>query len=163
MDRVAPTLPDGDDRLCFPPVPPPPSSGTEKKESGDHRHSRRCRPSGKPSLISSHAHHPADAPTAIKSSPRLVRKICQSSASSEWKKKIRRRSTGSACVRSIIVLRSATVPPCRAPRTKNRSPTSTRRSWRATSSRQSPARQAHYGSPIRKPRQRLLAIAPARS
>ena len=36
-----------------------------KKESGGHRHSRRCRPSGKPSSNSSHAHHPADALTAL--------------------------------------------------------------------------------------------------
>ena len=31
LRRLAPTLPDGDDRLRFPPVPPPQSSGTEKK------------------------------------------------------------------------------------------------------------------------------------
>ena len=80
MDRVTSTLPDGDDRLRFPPVSPPQSSGTEKKESEDHRHSRPCRPSGKPFLTSSHGHRQGDALTATKSSLSPSRTICQSSA-----------------------------------------------------------------------------------
>src|SRR6056297_1714253 len=48
------------------------------------------------------------------------------------------RLTLSFAVGSIIFLRSATDPPCRARRTKNRSPTSAPRSWRARSSRRSP-------------------------
>ena len=44
LDRVAPTRLDDHDRLCIPSIPPPLSSGTEKKESGDRRHNRACPP-----------------------------------------------------------------------------------------------------------------------
>ena len=40
-----------------------------KKESGDHRHNRACRPSGKPSSTSSPGLHPGDARTVRNSSP----------------------------------------------------------------------------------------------
>ncbi len=51
------------------------------------------------------------------------------------------RASGKPCERSIIVLRSATAPPCRALRTKNRSPASVRQSWRGASLRRSPVPQ----------------------
>ena len=53
-----------------------------KKEQGGHRHSRRCRPSGKPSLILSYDHRPHDALTAINPSPSLLLENCQSRARS---------------------------------------------------------------------------------
>ena len=80
LDRVTPTRLDDHDRLRLPPIPPPQSSGTEKKESGDHRHNRACRPSGKPSSTSSHGLHPGDARTVRNSSPTHANQICQSSA-----------------------------------------------------------------------------------
>ena len=52
-----------------------------KKKSGDRRHNRACRPSGKPSSTSSHGLHPGDAPTARNSSPTPSKPNCQSSAS----------------------------------------------------------------------------------
>jgi hypothetical protein len=67
---------------AFPPIPPPQSSGTEKKESGDRRHNRACRPSGKPSSTSSHGLHPGDAPTVRNSSPTPSKPNCQRSANS---------------------------------------------------------------------------------
>ena len=72
LDRITPTRLDDDDRLRLPPIPPPQSSGTEKKESGDRRHSRACRPSGKPSSTSSHGLRPGDART-VRSSSRTRR------------------------------------------------------------------------------------------
>ena len=82
LDRVTPTRLDDHDRLRLPPIPPPQSSGTEKKESGDRRHNRACRPSGKPSSTSSHGLHPGDAPTVRNSSPTPPNLNCQSSARS---------------------------------------------------------------------------------
>jgi len=63
------------------------------------------------------------------------------------------RVTGSACVRSIIVLRSATVQPCRAPGQK----TINQRLH------VDPALPVRFGYPIRKPRQRLLALFDSQS
>src|SRR5882757_2618121 len=69
-----------DDRLRLPPIPPPKSSGTEKKESQDRHHNRACRPSGKPSSNSSHDLHPDDALTVKGSFQIPLNQECQSSA-----------------------------------------------------------------------------------
>ena len=50
-----------------------------KKESGDRRRNRPCRPSGKLSLTSSHDLHPSDAPTTRKFSAIPPPTNCQSS------------------------------------------------------------------------------------
>ena len=84
LDRVTPTRFDDHDRLRLPPIPPHQSSGTERKESGDRRHNRACRPSGKPSSTCSHGLHPGDAPTARNSSPTSSKPNCQSSASGSF-------------------------------------------------------------------------------
>ena len=81
LDGITPTRLDDDDRLRLPPIPPPQSSGTEKKESEDRRHNQACRPSGKPSSTSSHGLHPGDALTVRNSSPTPSNLNCQSSAS----------------------------------------------------------------------------------
>ena len=62
-------------------IPPPQGRGTEKKESGDRRHNRACRPSGKPFSTSSHGLHPGDARTVRNSSSTTAKLNCQSSAS----------------------------------------------------------------------------------
>jgi SRSO17 transposase len=69
------------DCIRLSPIPPPQSSGAEKKESVDRRHNQPCRPSGKPSLISSLGHHPSDVLIAISYSPKPANINCQSSAS----------------------------------------------------------------------------------
>src|SRR5664279_5379005 len=81
LDRVTPARLDDHDRLRLPPIPPPQSRGTEKKESGDRRHNQACRPSGKPSSTSLLGLHPGNAPTVRNSSPTPSNLICQSSAS----------------------------------------------------------------------------------
>ncbi len=62
--------------------PPPQSSGAEKKESEDRRHTPACRPSGKPFSTSSHEHHPCDALTVKSFSHTPPKPTCQSSARS---------------------------------------------------------------------------------
>src|ERR1019366_7104075 len=65
----------------LPPIPPPQSSGTEKKESQDRRHNQACRPSGKRSSTSSHDLHP-DAVLTVTCSFQISPSLkCQSSAS----------------------------------------------------------------------------------
>src|SRR5271168_4581608 len=81
LDGVTPTCLDDDDRLRLPPIPPPQSSGTEKKESQDRHHSRACLPSGKPSSTSSCNLHPCDALIVKCSSLKPLNPKCQSSAS----------------------------------------------------------------------------------
>src|SRR3546814_13021775 len=68
LDGTTPTYLDDNDCLRFPPVPPPPGRGTEKKESRDHRRSRACQPLGRQFSTSSHALHRYDALTAKGSS-----------------------------------------------------------------------------------------------
>src|SRR5450755_4084503 len=82
LDGITSTRVDDDDRLRFPPIPPPQSSGTEKNESQDRHHNQACRPSGKRSSTSSHDLHPDNVLTvtcSLQISPSLK---CQSSASS---------------------------------------------------------------------------------
>src|SRR3546814_1531860 len=64
LDGTTPTYLDDNDCLRFPPVPPPPGRGTEKKESRDHRRSRACQPLGRQFSTSSPALHRYDALTA---------------------------------------------------------------------------------------------------
>src|ERR1035437_977156 len=81
LDGITSTRVDDDDRLRLPPIPPPQSSGTEKKESQDRLHNQACRPSGKRSSTSSHDLHPDNVLTvtySLQISPSLK---CQSSAS----------------------------------------------------------------------------------
>src|SRR3546814_19945948 len=63
LDGTTPTYLDDNDCLRFPPVPPPPGRGTEKKESRDHRRSRACQPLGRHFSTSSHALPRSDALT----------------------------------------------------------------------------------------------------
>src|ERR1700730_9930801 len=81
LARITSTRVNDDDRLRLPPIPPPQSSGTEKKESQDRHHNQACRPSGKRSSTSSHDLHPDNVLTvtcSLQTSPSLK---CQSSAS----------------------------------------------------------------------------------
>jgi hypothetical protein len=64
LDRLASICLDDNDRLCLSPIPPPQSSGTEKKGSAGRRRNRACQPSDRPSLTSSRGHHQHDVPTA---------------------------------------------------------------------------------------------------
>src|ERR1700730_7194903 len=81
LARITSTRVNDDDRLRLPPIPPPQSSGTEKKESQDRHHNQACRPSGKRSSTSSHDLHPDDVLT-VTSSLQISRSLkCQSSAS----------------------------------------------------------------------------------
>ena len=80
LEWVTSTCLDDHDRLRIPPVPPPQSSGTEKKESGAHRHSQPSRRLGKPSSTSLPSLHPSDARTVRNSSPTPSDLNCQSSA-----------------------------------------------------------------------------------
>src|ERR1700730_573670 len=80
LARITSTRVNDDDRLRLPPIPPPQSSGTEKKESQDRHHNQACRPSGKRSSTSSHDLHPDNVLTvtcSLQISPSLK---CQSSA-----------------------------------------------------------------------------------
>ena len=70
---------DDDDGL--PSNPSPQSSGAEKKESGDRRHNRACRPSDRPSSISSHDHPRSDVRIVTCGLLHLAMQTCQSSAS----------------------------------------------------------------------------------
>ena len=77
MDRVAPTLPDGDDRLRLPPVATPQSGERGEKESQGHHHNQPCRLYARQysSLSRNLGQH--SARTASKS---CQSRICQSSA-----------------------------------------------------------------------------------
>lgn len=80
MDRTTPTRADIDDRLPLPPISPPEGSGTEKKESGDHRHNPACQRSGRQSLSSSRDRHLCTARTATSLSASPQHRNCQSTA-----------------------------------------------------------------------------------
>lgn len=104
MGWITSTRIDDNDRLRIPAIPPPQSSGAEKKESGDRHLSRACQPLGKPFSILSYSRSLYAALTVSTSSPTPCRIKCQSSASVcfwDCAAKSRQASSGTSCTWKI--------------------------------------------------------------